>query len=412
MMIFHRRPYYCFPWSGVGVGVRGFIRGRHSARHTPYASHRRHLCSKANEISNKSGARRASCSNKAHSPASPTKSKQSKTPTPLFPSRCESARVLMPSMEDHKQRVRNHKGENAKVPKAASSLQRAMTPEERAHVSAFYATERLRNAKQEKEERQNSERKGVGGGSSLKRKSLKEISGMVETKIQEGVWNGAFSNLKGQGKPLSHLDEDICSRLLRRNNCRPVWIDQMHELKHEREVILSQVKGIAYLDAFQDQSDFDVRRSALALGELKKRASEYNAKVKDWNLIRPIPHLWLSSVNVMKELKDREKSLDMESIRDVFGADANRETIIRHILQYKKNNQNNNWKTTGSSSGHGSHDMIYSVISKLIFKEQQQQDQAAKKPQSSSSSSSSSSSCSKPPLLSSVQHVSHKSRTS
>jgi len=132
-----------------------------------------------------------------------------------------------------------------------------------------------------------------------------------------------------------------------------------------------------------------------------ERASEYNAKVKDWNLIRPIPHLWLSSVNVMKELKDREKSLDMESIRDVFGADANRETIIRHILQYNKNNQNNNWKTTGSSSGHGSHDMIYSVISKLIFKEQQQQDQAAKKSQSSSSSSSS---CSKPPLLSSVQH--------
>eukprot|EP00466_Bigelowiella_natans_P013654 jgi/Bigna1/63933/fgenesh1_kg.63_\ len=138
-------------------------------------------------------------------------------------------------MEDHRERVRKHKGAKPKV-----DLNINMSPEERSHVASFYATERLRNAKQGAEEKRDSTRKGA---SKLKHKSLKEISGMVETRIQEAVWNGSFKNLKGKGKPLEHLDDDVTSRLLKKNNCRPVWIDQMHELEHNRAQMLMELKA-------------------------------------------------------------------------------------------------------------------------------------------------------------------------
>mmetsp|Transcript_16498 Transcript_16498/g.23071 ORF Transcript_16498/g.23071 Transcript_16498/m.23071 type:complete len:400 (+) Transcript_16498:134-1333(+) len=214
----------------------------------------------------------------------------------LYFSRCESARVLIPKMEDHRERVRSFKGAKPKV-----DLNINMTPEERAHVASYYATERIRVAKQGADERRNSNRKGP---SKLKHKSLKDISGMVETRIQEAVWDGSFKDLKGKGRPLENLGEDITTRLLKQHNCRPVWIDQMHELKEERSQMLLELKGIHHLMQQEEKAFGGVEwdGSGLALKDLHQRAEVYNKKCADWNLTRPLHHLWLEPMKLMQEL--------------------------------------------------------------------------------------------------------------
>ncbi|GAB5362456.1 hypothetical protein AAMO2058_000798600 [Amorphochlora amoebiformis] len=222
---------------------------------------------------------------------------------PRLPQRFESARVLVPKMEDHKKRVHKHKGGRPQL----SKIEQNMNPEQRAHVASFYATERIRHAKQAAEEKRDANRKGT---SKLKGKSLREVSGMVETMIQEAVWNGTFKNLKGEGEPLVHLDIDITSRLLKQNNCRPVWVDQMHELEENKKLILSELKGIHHLMRTEERAfgGVELDGSGKAIADLQMRTDVHNQKCADWNLIRPISHLWQSPVNLMEELGKLERA--------------------------------------------------------------------------------------------------------
>mmetsp|Transcript_16590 Transcript_16590/g.26507 ORF Transcript_16590/g.26507 Transcript_16590/m.26507 type:complete len:202 (-) Transcript_16590:110-715(-) len=78
----------------------------------------------------------------------------------------------------------------------------------------------------------------------------------------------------------------------------------MHELEHNRAQMLMELKGIHHLMTNEERAfgGVELDGSGVALQDLHQRVEEFNQKCKDWNLVRPIPHLWLKPIRLMKEL--------------------------------------------------------------------------------------------------------------
>lgn len=105
---------------------------------------------------------------------------------------------------------------------------------------------------------------------------------IAERKILEGMENGAFDHLEGEGKPLDLTEnpfEDpadrMAHRLLKNNGFAPDWIEEAKEIEAESRRL--QVQGAA------SESDFQRRVAAL-----NQRIKSFNLKLGQTRLHKPL----------------------------------------------------------------------------------------------------------------------------
>lgn len=64
----------------------------------------------------------------------------------------------------------------------------------------------------------------------------------IEEQIEKAREEGAFDNLRGKGKPLSHLDSDPLHQVLQAQGFRARWVELDHEIRQKTEVAQQAVK--------------------------------------------------------------------------------------------------------------------------------------------------------------------------
>ncbi len=135
------------------------------------------------------------------------------------------------------------------------------------------------------------------------RRAAGDWQGLVEQRIQEGMEQGLFDNLRGAGQPLN-LDEDrfvpddmrMAFRMLRSSGLAPLWVDMNKEIREDiarmhrfRAHVHSQWTRISSIER-------EHRRD-----EYVQRVKEINSKILSYNIIAPS-----SSVHIGLLLLDEE----------------------------------------------------------------------------------------------------------
>ncbi len=135
------------------------------------------------------------------------------------------------------------------------------------------------------------------------RRAAGDWQGLVEQRIQEGMEQGLFDNLRGAGQPLN-LDEDrfvpddmkMAFRMLRSSGLAPLWVDMNKEIREDiarmhrfRAHVHGQWTRISAIER-------EHRRS-----EYVQRVKEINSKILSYNIIAPS-----SSVHIGLLLLDEE----------------------------------------------------------------------------------------------------------
>ncbi|MDP9310675.1 MAG: DUF1992 domain-containing protein [Chloroflexota bacterium] len=135
------------------------------------------------------------------------------------------------------------------------------------------------------------------------RRAAGDWHGLVEQRIQEGMEQGLFDNLRGAGQPLN-LDEDrfvpddmkMAFRMLRSSGLAPLWVDMNKEIREDiarmhrfRAHVHSQWTRISSIER-------EHRRD-----EYVQRVKEINSKILSYNIIAPS-----SSVHIGLLLLDEE----------------------------------------------------------------------------------------------------------
>ncbi len=116
----------------------------------------------------------------------------------------------------------------------------------------------------------------------------------VEDQIQKAQQNGQFDNLRGQGKPFTHLDTDALAQLIKEQGFRPHFVELDAEIRAKTEIArqavrrtyewVMQARGGGSVDRHYAQDEW---RKALHIFD--QRLAEINKLIQTFNLELPEP---------------------------------------------------------------------------------------------------------------------------
>ena len=116
----------------------------------------------------------------------------------------------------------------------------------------------------------------------------------IEDQIQKALQDGKFDNLRGQGKPFTHLDTDALEQLVKEQGFRPHFVELDAEIRAKTEIArqavrrtyewVMQARGGGSVDRHYAQDEW---RKALHIFD--QRLAEINQLIKTFNLELPEP---------------------------------------------------------------------------------------------------------------------------
>ncbi len=114
----------------------------------------------------------------------------------------------------------------------------------------------------------------------------------VEDQIQKAQQDGQFDNLRGQGKPLTHLDTDAFEQLVKEQGFRPHFVELEAEIRAKTEIArqavrrpyewVQQARGGGSVDRRYAQDEWHK-----ALRIFDERLGEINRLIQTFNLELP-----------------------------------------------------------------------------------------------------------------------------
>ena len=114
----------------------------------------------------------------------------------------------------------------------------------------------------------------------------------IEDQIQKAQQSGQFDHLRGQGKPLTHLDTDAFEQLVREQGFRPHFVELDAEIRAKTEIArqavrrtyewVMQARGGGSVDRRYAQDEW---RKALSIFD--ERLAEINQLIQTFNLELP-----------------------------------------------------------------------------------------------------------------------------
>jgi hypothetical protein len=114
----------------------------------------------------------------------------------------------------------------------------------------------------------------------------------VEDQIQKALQDGQLDNLRGEGKPFTHLDTDIFDHLVKEQGFRPHFVELDTEIRAKTEIArqavrrtyewVMQARGGGSLDRQYAQDEWDK-----ALHTFDQRLAEINKLIQTFNLELP-----------------------------------------------------------------------------------------------------------------------------
>jgi len=116
----------------------------------------------------------------------------------------------------------------------------------------------------------------------------------IEDQIQQAQQDGKFDNLRGQGKPLTHLDTDAFEQLVKEQGFRPHFVELDAEIRAKTEIArqavrrtyewVMQARGGGSVDRHYAQDEWHK-----ALRIFEERLAEINKLIQTFNLELPEP---------------------------------------------------------------------------------------------------------------------------
>jgi hypothetical protein len=116
----------------------------------------------------------------------------------------------------------------------------------------------------------------------------------VEDQIQKAIQDGKFDNLRGQGKPFTHLGTDALEQLVKEQGFRPHYAELDTEIRAKTEIArqalrrtyewVMQARSGGSLDRAYAQDEWDK-----ALRSFDQRREEINHLIQTFNLELPEP---------------------------------------------------------------------------------------------------------------------------
>ncbi len=136
------------------------------------------------------------------------------------------------------------------------------------------------------------------------RRTTGDWRGLVEQRILDGMEQGLFDNLRGEGKPLN-LDEDqfvpdelkMAFRLLRSTGLAPLWVDLNKEIRQDIERLH---RFRAHIHSIWDQIS-EIERTHRRR-EYERRINDINGKIMNYNIVAPSSHVHFGLLLVEDEL--------------------------------------------------------------------------------------------------------------
>ena len=116
----------------------------------------------------------------------------------------------------------------------------------------------------------------------------------VEDQIQKAQQDGQFDNLRGRGKPLTHLETDAFEQLVKEQGFRPHFVELDAEIRARIEVARQAVRR-TYEWVMQARASGSVDRHYAqdewrkALSIFDQRLAEINQLIQTFNLELPEP---------------------------------------------------------------------------------------------------------------------------
>jgi hypothetical protein len=114
----------------------------------------------------------------------------------------------------------------------------------------------------------------------------------IEDQIQKAQQDGQFDNLRGQGKPFTHLDTDALEQLVKEQGFRPHFVELDHDIRAKTEIArqavrrtyewVMQARGGGSVDRHYAQDEWHK-----ALRIFDQRLAEINQLIKTFNLELP-----------------------------------------------------------------------------------------------------------------------------
>jgi hypothetical protein len=125
------------------------------------------------------------------------------------------------------------------------------------------------------------------------RRTAGDWRGLVEQRILDGMEQGLFDNLRGEGKPLN-LDEDqfvpddlkMAFRLLHSTGLAPLWVDLNKEIRQDIERLH---RFRVHVHGLWDQIS-DIERTHRR-HEYERRIKDINSKIMNYNIVAPSSHV-------------------------------------------------------------------------------------------------------------------------
>jgi hypothetical protein len=128
----------------------------------------------------------------------------------------------------------------------------------------------------------------------------------VEDQIQKALQDGKFNNLRGQGKPFTHLNTDALKQLVKEQGFRPHFVELDTEIRAKTEIARQavrrtyewtmQARGGGSLDRRYAQDEWDK-----ALRSFDQRLVEINKLIQTFNLELPEPLRHLQKFPLTRE---------------------------------------------------------------------------------------------------------------
>ncbi len=116
----------------------------------------------------------------------------------------------------------------------------------------------------------------------------------VEDQIQQAQQNGQFDQLRGKGKPFTHLDTDIFDHLVREQGFRPHFVELDAEIRLKTEIARQGVRRTyewvrQALEGGSIDRPYAQAEWHKALHIFDQRLEEINKLIKTFNLELPEP---------------------------------------------------------------------------------------------------------------------------
>ncbi len=141
----------------------------------------------------------------------------------------------------------------------------------------------------------------------------------VEDHIQRAQQNGEFDNLRGRGKPFTHLDTDAFEQLAKEQGFRPHFVELDAEIRTKIEIARQSVRRTyEWVVQARDGGSVDRRYARdewhTALRIFDQRLDEINKLIRDFNLELPeaLRHLQKFPLKRDEELQKMELAAKLD----------------------------------------------------------------------------------------------------